>query len=164
VPNRRGVEEVLRHFGRRRLDEVLRDAVEGRVSALYLTAGYPPRPWMPLGDEAAKALGKVSLLVVQDLFATPVSAAAKYVIPAAAFAEKDGTFVNHAGLAQSLKWVVQPTGEVRTEGQVFLDLMERRGLLKAVAVRAEMAAEIPAFAPWPRADLGEYGIRLESRA
>lgn len=165
APNRRGIEEVLRHFQGDVIgfDDVLRDAGEGRISTLYLAAGYPPRAWRPLDAEAAKPLAKVPLLIVQDLFATPVSEAAKYVLPAASFAEKEGTFVNHAGLAQRLKWVVQPPGEVRTDGQMFLDLAERRGLMNASTVRAELAGEVPFFAPLARADLGEYGIRLESR-
>ena len=53
------------------------------------------------------------------------------MLPAASFAEKDGTFVNHAGLAQAIHWAVRPPGECRTDGQVFLDLLERRGLVHA---------------------------------
>jgi NADH-quinone oxidoreductase subunit G len=86
------------------------------------------------------------------------------VLPGAAFAEKDGTFVNHAGLAQALHWGVTPTGECRTDGQVFLDLLERRGLVHVRALRQELAREIPYFAPLSGNDLGEYGIQLEAAA
>jgi NADH-quinone oxidoreductase subunit G len=96
---------------------------------------------------------------VQDLFASPLTDAAKYVLPATAFSEKDGTFVNHANLAQSIKRATNPPQEARTEGQVFCDLMDRRGLLQASAVRKELAREIPFFAPLA-ADLGGLGIRL----
>jgi predicted molibdopterin-dependent oxidoreductase YjgC len=106
-------------------------------------------------------LKRVPLLVVQDLLPSPASAVAKYVVPAAVFAEKDGTFVNLAGLAQAIHWAVSPAGEVRTEGQVFLDLLQRRGLVHAPSLRAELAAEVPYFAPLAQGDLGEYGVRLE---
>ncbi|HBI44715.1 MAG TPA: ferredoxin, partial [Planctomycetales bacterium] len=45
-PNRRGVEAVLNRFQGKVIgfDEVVQSAAEGRVQALYLTAGYPPRP------------------------------------------------------------------------------------------------------------------------
>src|SRR5207247_3724411 len=45
-PNRRGVEEVLRHFQGEVIgfDEVVRAAEAGQVQALYLAASYPPRP------------------------------------------------------------------------------------------------------------------------
>jgi NADH-quinone oxidoreductase subunit G len=160
-PNRRGVEEVLRYFQGEVMgvDEVLRGA--GRLKALYLTAGYSPRAGEWLAADQVEGLRQVPLLVVQDLFPSPASAAARYVLPAASFAEKDGTFVNHAGLAQALHWAVRPPRGCRTDGQVFLDLMERPGLLHAPTLRAELAGEVPYFAPLSAADLGEHGVRLE---
>jgi NADH-quinone oxidoreductase subunit G len=162
-PNRKGVEEVLRHFQGEVIgfDEVVQAAGARRLQAVYLAAGYPPRPGGWLTAAEVEALGQVPLLVVQDLLPSPVSKAAKYLIPAATFAEKDGTFVNHAGLAQALHRAVNPPPECRTDGQVFLDLLERRGLVHAPTVRAELAREVPYFAPLAQADLGEYGVRLD---
>jgi NADH-quinone oxidoreductase subunit G len=105
-------------------------------------------------------VGKVPLLIVQDLFASPASTRAKYVLPAVSWAEKDGTFVNHAGLAQAIHWAVRPARESRTDGQVYLDLLERRGLVHAPFLRAELAGEVPFFAPLGSADLGDHGIVL----
>jgi NADH-quinone oxidoreductase subunit G len=162
-PNRRGVEEVLRHFQGEvtGFDEVLRWAGEGRVQALYLAAGYPPRPGGWVSEAQAQTLQRVPLVVLHDLLPSPVSNFAHYVLPGAAWAEKDGTFVNHAGLAQAVFWGVTPTGECRTDGQVFLDLLQRRGLVHAPTLRAELAAEVPYFAPLAGGDPGEYGIPLE---
>ena len=86
-------------------------------------------------------------MVCHDLLPSPVSNFAHYVLPAASFAEKDGTFVNHAGLAQAIHWGVTSAGETRTDGQVFLDLLERRGLVHAPTLRSELAARCPYFAP-----------------
>jgi NADH-quinone oxidoreductase subunit G len=181
-PNRRGVEEVLRHFQGEVIPfaEVVRSAEAGQLQALYVAGGYPPRPasayrpgqgeaqsnghaaqagtWIST-DEAA-SLKKVPLLIVQDLFPSPASAEAKYVIPAATWAEKEGTFVNHANLVQEIHWAVTPAGETRTDGQVFLDLMDRRGLVHAPSLRKELAQEVPFFAPLANATPGEYGIFL----
>jgi NADH-quinone oxidoreductase subunit G len=161
-PNRRGVEEVLRHFQGEVIDfgDVLRSAGAGQVKTLFLTAGYSPRAGAVLTPELAEALRSVPLVVVQDLFASPVSAAARFVLPAVSFAEKEGTFVNHAGLAQAIRWAVRPPRGCRTDGQVFLDLLERRGLWHAPTLRAELAAEVPYFAPLAAQDLGERGVRL----
>jgi NADH-quinone oxidoreductase subunit G len=115
-----------------------------------------------VGEDQARHLQRVPLVVCQDLLPSPVSHFAHYVIPGAAFAEKDGTFVNHAGLAQALHWAVTPTGECRSDGQVFLDLLERRGLVHVPTLRQELAAEVPYFAPLAGGDLGEYGIPLET--
>jgi NADH-quinone oxidoreductase subunit G len=163
-PNRRGVEEVLRHFQDdvAGFDDVLHAAGEGRLQAVYVAAAYPPRPGGWITAEQAAALGRVPLLVVQDLFPSPASAAAKYVVPAATFAEKDGTFVNHAGLAQAIHWGSVPPDAVRTDGQVFLDLLERPGLVHAPSLRRELAAEVPYFAALAGGDPGEYGVMLEA--
>jgi NADH-quinone oxidoreductase subunit G len=141
--------------------DVVQSAAAGHLKGLYLTAGYSPRAEKWLSQEQAQTLGKVPLLVVQDIVPSQFMAAAKYVLPAVSYAEKDGTFVNHAGLAQAIHWAVPPPGGCRTDGQVFLDLLERRGLLHAETLRGELAAEVPYFGPLACGDLGEHGVHLE---
>jgi predicted molibdopterin-dependent oxidoreductase YjgC len=68
------------------------------------------------------------------------------VIPGAASFEKEGAYVNHAGLIQSTQWGVRPPGAAHMDGQTFGDLLGRRGLYQSAAVMAELAAEIPFFA------------------
>jgi NADH-quinone oxidoreductase subunit G len=159
-PNRRGVEEVLKHYQGEVLgfDRVFADAAN--LEALYLTASYSPRlgPWIT--DEQKTAIEKTRLLVVQDLAPSAVSRAAQFVLPGATFAEKDGCYVNHANLAQAIHWAVKPGTMGRTDGQIFLNLLDRRGLIQASAIRQEMAREVPFFAPLANADLGEYGLKL----
>src|SRR5206468_11248988 len=104
----RGVEEILKHFQGEVLyiDRAL-EATE-TLQALYLTGGYPPRlgRWLP--GPVVQRLKSVPLLVVQDLFPSEATAAARYVLPASSFADKDGCFINHAGLAQAIRWAVRP--------------------------------------------------------
>jgi NADH-quinone oxidoreductase subunit G len=148
-PNRRGVEEVLRHYQGEVIgfDAVVEAASRGELRAVYVTAGYSPvaEPW--LRAEQAAALKRVPLLVVQDLFAGPLTETARYVLPASSFAEKDGTFVNHANLAQGVRWAIRAPMGTRTDGQIFLDLLQRRGLVHAPTLRKELAAEVPFFGP-----------------
>jgi NADH-quinone oxidoreductase subunit G len=163
-PNRRGVEEVLRHFQGEIVgfDQVVRDAGQGRFKAVYFAGGYPPRKGGWITKEQAAALAKASLLVVHDLLPSPLSEVATHILPAAAWVEKDGTFVNHAGLAQAIRRAVTPAGEFRSDGQVFLDLLERRGLFHAATLRKELASQVAYFAPLASGDLGEFGIKLDS--
>jgi len=158
-PNRRGVETVLRHFQGEVIPfaRVLEAADRGEANAIFLTAGYAHKDW--LSAEEGNRLAKVPLLLIIDFFAGPATAPAKYVLPATAFAEKEGTFVNQAGLAQANRRCARPPQECRTEGQVFLDLMGRSGLMRAQDVRKELAAKVPAFAPLAE-ELGDYGVRL----
>jgi NADH-quinone oxidoreductase subunit G len=161
-PNRKGVEAVLKHFQGEvvKCDDILWTAGEGKLQAVFFAAGYPPRPGGWITEEQATGLARVPLVVVQDFFPSPASARAKYVLPAATFAEKDGTFVNHAGLAQAIHRACPPPPQVRGDGQVCLDLMERRGLVHAPSLRKELAGEVPAFGPLAAGDLGEYGVKL----
>jgi NADH-quinone oxidoreductase subunit G len=162
-PNRRGVEAVLRHFQGELIsfESILQSASDGRFRALYLAASYPPREGGWIAPAQAEPLKRVALVVVQDLFASPASAVAHYVLPGAAFSEKDGTFVNHAGLAQALHWATRPPQNLRADGQVFLDLLERPGLVHAPTLRQELAREISYFAPLASGELGEHGVLLE---
>ncbi|MCS6853073.1 MAG: 2Fe-2S iron-sulfur cluster-binding protein [Gemmataceae bacterium] len=161
-PNRRGVEEVLRHFQGEvvTFDVALRRADEGQVEVMYLAAGYPPRPHGWITPEQGAVLAKVPRLIVHDLWDSPAAQAATWFLPAASVAEKEGTFVNHAGLAQAVRRAIRPPGECRADGQVFWELLERRGLFHAPAVRAELAREVAFFAPLGSADLGEHGMQL----
>jgi NADH-quinone oxidoreductase subunit G len=162
-PNRRGVEEVLKHYQGEVIgfEQVLQAAGNGELRALYLTAGYSPvaGPW--INAEQVEALKRVPLLVVQDIFPSPASAAARFVLPAVSFTEKSGTFVNHAGLAQAIHWAIRPAEGCRTDGQTLLDLLQRPGLVHAPTLRQELAAEVPYFAPLASGELGELGVRLE---
>jgi NADH-quinone oxidoreductase subunit G len=162
-PNRKGVAAVLKHFQGSLLqfDGILESARQGKMKALYLAGGYPPTPEGWINGDQAKALESIPLLIVQDMFASPASALAKYIVPASAFSEKEGTFVNHAGLAQAFPWAVRPPQNMKTDGQVFLELLERRGLVHAPSIRKEMAEAIPAFAAFAN-DIGENGVILEA--
>jgi NADH-quinone oxidoreductase subunit G len=164
-PNRRGVEAVLKHFAGRVVpfEELIVSA--GSHKAVWITGGYArgtgyPLKTSPYTQAHSDALAKSGLIVVQDLFHSPLTAMAQYVLPAAAWSEKDGTFVNHAGLTQSMAKATQPPGEVRSEGQVFADLLGRRGLFRSADLRPEISAAIPELKNLP-AQVVPRGTRLE---
>ena len=163
-PNRKGVEAVLRHFQGEVIpfSSVTQTARSGKIQALYLAGGYPPHGPAWISKETADLFKNVPTLVCQDLLPSALSNIAHYVLPAASFAEKDGCFVNHSGLAQEIHWGATPTDETRSSGQVFLDLLDRRGLAHALSLRVELAKEVPYFAPLADGNLGEYGIPLET--
>jgi NADH-quinone oxidoreductase subunit G len=158
-PNRRGVEKVLDHFQHQIIpfERVVDATAKGKVKALFVAGGYPAPGW--LTEQQAETLGQVGLLVVQDLFPSALSAKAKFVLPGSSFAEREGTYVNHAGLAQVIHRAVRPPVETRTEAQVYLDLMERRGLVHVPTVRQELAKEVRAFAALA-GPLGDQGVKL----
>ncbi len=144
-PNRRGVEAVMQHFQSSivNIGDILGDAAEGRIDTLYFVGGDPRGG---LDESHAAALARVKTLIVQDILPSPVSARAHIVLAGGSFAERDGTFVNHAGLAQAIKRSIRSPEDARPDGRILWDLFGRKGLFNASVFRNEIAQEIPALA------------------
>jgi NADH-quinone oxidoreductase subunit G len=157
-PNRKGVEEVIKHFQKDVIGwpALLEKVDAGQIQALYLTADYPD-PW--IDDAEAARFDKVPLKIVQDILPSPLARRAQYVVPGVTYAEKAGTYVNHAGLLQMTDWAIRPHEGAHVDGQTFADLLGRKGLYHAVDVTLELARTIPFFA---RAQDGvpESGLNL----
>jgi formate dehydrogenase major subunit len=64
---------------------------------------------------------------VQELFLTETAQSADVLLPAASFAEKDGTFVNIEGREQKIRQAIPPRGNVRPDWRILADLMARLG-------------------------------------
>lgn len=144
-PNRRGVEAVIRHFTGECLsfDEFLQRLPDEPIWGAWVTGGYP----RPMFDErVTEKFQNVELLIVQDLFSTPIWDRATYQIPGAAFAERSGSYVNYAERLQSFVWAVRPPTGAWVEGQLYWRLLGRVGLWNAPKVLREIAQEIPYFA------------------
>ena len=159
APNKRGVEEILKHFtgGVTDFGAFLNEARHGHVKTLFLTGGYPNRDW--LSPDEGEALSKIDPLVTADLFAGPATKNATFVLPTASFAEKDGTFVNFKNLAQAIRRAGKSPNEARSEGQIFSDLLDRRGLFQIAKVREEMATEVGFFGGI-KGGTGDSGVKL----
>ncbi len=160
-PNRRGVEAVIKQIQGSVIEfkDLLNQISRGDVEALYVLGG-DPEGW--ISDADVSKLDKLKLLVVQDLLASAASAKAQFVLPGGAWAEKDGTFVNHKGLAQAIHRALRGPEEARPDGRILLELAERSGMFHAPTLRKEVAAAVPALAALAVGDLGELGVLLES--
>ena len=144
-PNRRGVEEIVAHFMGRvaTLDDLLSAIESGEVDAAWISGGYK-HDWI---DEATAArLEGLDFLVVQDMFDSPLWRRADYQLPGAAFAEREGSYVNHADRLQSVVWAVRPPAGVHVEGGVYWQLLSMPGMYRARKALSELAAEVIYFA------------------
>ena len=65
--------------------------------------------------------------MVQDIFLTETAALADVVLPAACYAEKDGTFTNTERRVQRVRKAVEPPGEARADWEIICALAERAG-------------------------------------
>ncbi len=162
-PNKKGIEQIIKHFEG---DVILVSDYlnKNTPEALFIAAGYQGEEVSWFDNNLLGLFKKVKLLITQDLFPSALTDVSKYIIPSAAFSEKEGTFVNFAGLAQELHWACVPLKQVRTDGQVYLDLLERKGLLQAANIRDEIAKSIPYFSRLAGGKLESDGVHLENIA
>ena len=126
-----------------------------RVADLLAAAGdsihtmYVAGSFLP-GDQQ-DSLGKLDFLVVQELFETDTTAFADVVLPAASFAEVDGTFTNNDGFVQRVRKSIEPVHQARPDWLITAQLGKELGVdfgfeASASAVFREIAERIPAYA------------------
>ncbi|RME54466.1 formate dehydrogenase subunit alpha [Candidatus Woesearchaeota archaeon] len=89
--------------------EMVEGILTGQIKALYIMGENPAmsHPNLKLNYKAFK---KAEFIVVQDIFMTETAKFADVVLPAASFAEKDGTFTNSERRVQLLEKAVSYNG------------------------------------------------------
>ena len=73
-------------------------------------------------------------------------AGAAIILPACAWVEREGSFVNAAGLVQRFEHAIDPPDGARRDGQYLYEIAGYQGLYNAERVCEMMAETIPAFA------------------
>jgi len=109
-------------------------------SALYIM-GADPAVTFPNTSEIVRRLKSLDLLVVQDIALTETAKLAHVVLPAASWAEKDGTFANAEGVIQSVHKLVDPPGRALPDWQILRDLTQAMGKDIGLSNREEISKE-----------------------
>ena len=104
--------------------EMLEQAREGKIKGM-LIMGENPVASFPQPAMVEKALASLDFLVVTDMFLTETARLASVVLPAASFAEKEGTFTNFEGRVQQVRKVIEPVGSSLPDGAIVLRLAEK---------------------------------------
>jgi len=128
------------------ITEMVQAAYEGKLKALYVM-GENPMLSEPDLNHAKEALARLELLVVQDIFLTETAQMADVILPAAAFAEKDGTFTNTERRIQRVRKVLDPPGEARLDWEIIAEISKRLGYPMNYASTAEIITEIARLTP-----------------
>jgi formate dehydrogenase alpha subunit len=99
-------------------------AADGEITALYVT-GENPLLSEPNIAHAREAMQSLAFLVVQTLFLNETTELAHVVLPAASFAEKDGTFTNSERRVQRVRRALDPPGEARSDWWITSEIARR---------------------------------------
>lgn len=122
-------------------------ALDGKLKGLFIMGENPVMSEASLG-KIRKALDKLDLVVVQDIFMTETAEFADVILPAASFAEKNGTFVNTERRIQLIRKAINPPGEAKSDLDILYALGRKIGLpgfefKESVDVMEEIAALNP---------------------
>lgn len=107
--------------------EAMNAADEGKLKSLYIM-GENPMVSDPDVNHVKHALEKLDFLVVQDIFLTETAELAHVVLPAASFAEKDGTFTNTERRVQLLRPAVRPPGQAKPDWEIICSVARKMGV------------------------------------
>jgi NADH-quinone oxidoreductase subunit G len=122
------------------------DLAGDEIKAMYVAGGFLREHLEGRED----ALAKLDFLVVQELFENETTAAADVVLPAASYAEVDGTFTNNTGMVQRVRQSIPPLHQSKADWMIVAQLAKELGLdwgyqLSASAVFREIGEQVPAY-------------------
>lgn len=145
------------------LPEMFDAALEGRLRAMYIM-GENPLLSEPDTEKTRKALESLDFLVVQDIFMTETAELADVVLPACAWAEKDGTFTNTERRVQLIRKALDAPGEARADWEIICMLAEKMGAEgfdyeSSSEIFNEIAELVPSYAGISHGRLQDGGIQ-----
>jgi NADH-quinone oxidoreductase subunit G len=140
---------------------MLEAAATGNLGALYIV-GEDPLTSYPDADKVEKALKGAGFVVVQDLFLSPTAQLADVVLPAASFAEKDGTFTNAERRIQKVTAGIKSPGDAKTDGTILTMLATALGgsltYTGPAAIFSALAAEVSDYQGIDFNAIGPQGV------
>jgi formate dehydrogenase major subunit len=101
-------------------------AVAGDLKAMYIF-GEDVAQTDPDTAHVAAALDNLEFLVCQEIFENETTKFADVVLPASAFLEKEGTFINAERRFQVVEPAIDPPGEARTDFEIIGEVARRLG-------------------------------------
>jgi NADH-quinone oxidoreductase subunit G len=114
-----------------------------------------------VGDDSSldEAIRGAKFLVVQELFLTETASLADVVLPAQAFAEREGSLTSGERRVQRFYPGLPPRGDTQADFAIAAMIAERVGIslsaTSAAQVMAHIAEQVPAFAEMSYARLAE---------
>ncbi len=126
--------------------EMMRGLEDGSLKGMVVL-GENPMGSDPDTNHVRHALQFAELLAVIDIFLTDTAKLAHVVLPAACFAEKDGTFTNTERSVLRVRKSVDPPGESRPDWEILCEIGNRLGIPMQYRSPSEIFDEMAALTP-----------------
>lgn len=133
-----GVEEMAGAAPGRTVTEMIEILADepGRIKCLYLL-GENPMLSDPDLHRVRAALENVEFMVSQEIFLSETAQLADVVLPAACFAEKNGTHTNTERRVQRWRKAIDPPGEAKPDWLIVCEIARRMGYERQFPYRSE---------------------------
>lgn len=128
-----------------KIPEMFEEAHHGKVKAMYIL-GENPVLTDPNSNHIRAALENLEFLVVQELFLSETAEYADVILPAASFAECDGTFTNTERRVQRVRKAIEPIPG-QANWQTICQMATRLGYPMSYDHPAEIWDEMASLAP-----------------
>jgi NADH-quinone oxidoreductase subunit G len=164
-----GLSDTSGPSGGRGAAEIAAELAAGELSTLILFQADPliTHPDRTAWERALDAAGTV--IAFADFVDEGLTANADVVLPAEAYAEKEGTITHPDGRVQRLRRAIAHPGEVRPQADVLAVLLdelspgEGPGYRSAIEVSEAMFARVPFYAGLTLEEIGGQGVRWQGR-
>jgi formate dehydrogenase major subunit len=127
------------------LVEQIEGVFAGTVKAIVVFGANPIVSY-PDANRVQQALEQVEFLLAMDIFPTPTTDLAHVVLPAASFAEADGTFTNSERRVQRVRPAIAPM-QGKANWEIIQELSTRLGYPMSFASGEEIFDEVASLAP-----------------
>ncbi len=139
------------------------DQAGDSIKALYIMGANPATEHPAWADN----LGKLDLLIVQDLFMTETAAKADVVLPALGWGEVDGTFTNlERRVQRAPRAVCDPHSKAAPDWMILDHLAYRMGVnwpfADERAITKEISETVPIYAGLTWDALGDQGLQYDA--
>ena len=124
-PNRKGAEYIGFAEDEKNTARILDQALSGKITAMVIFGQDLATLYSQYDVEGI--LGKLELSVFIGSNRNVTSEYAERVLPAATYAEKNGTFTNFEGRVQRIKRALPPLGESKPESEILMLLAQAFG-------------------------------------
>lgn len=139
------------------LMQMMDAATAGKLKAL-IVIGYDIAATLANESETVRALSKIDLIIVVDLFQTETAERFGHIfLPAASSFEKDGTFMNAERRIQRVRKLVEPPGAARADWEIICDLAQHMGHREAFTYASPEAIWDEIRTVWSAAGGISYG-------
>ena len=109
------------------LSEIFNAAHSGIIKSIFLLVGENPLLSDPDSGHIREAIAGLDFVVVQDIFLSETAQLAHVILPAASFAEKDGTFTNTERRVQRVRKAVPPVGQAKADWEIVCEIAKKMG-------------------------------------